>query len=160
VFGSAFQMPGPNNSAADTGGNIQVTPGNRLPGIPAHAVKLRAEWAPDKRWAFGLGMTWYGRQHVRGDENNQDRNGTLPAYSVANLVVRYAFERGWELTAKVDNLFDRRYDTFGLLGRNVFTGPGNALDAANSAPEQFRSPGMARALWISLRYTIPAGVRL
>ena len=160
VYRSSFQMPGPNNSAADAAGNILVAPGNRMPGIPAHALKLRAEWTPDTRWAMGLGVAWYGRQHVRGDENNQDANGRLPAYAVANLVVRYAFERGWELSAKIDNLFDRRYDTFGILGRNVFTGPGNALDAANGAAEQFRAPGTPRALWISLRYAIPAGTRL
>ncbi len=153
---SGFQMPSPNNSAADAAGNILVSPGNRLPGVPAQALKLRVEWTPDRAWATGLGVNWYGRQFARGDDNNRDANGALPGYAVANLVLRYAFERGWELTAKVDNLFDRRHDTFGVLGRNIFTGPGNALDAANSAAEQFRSPGMARALWVTLRYTAPA----
>ncbi len=160
VYRSAFQMPSPNNSSADAAGNIVVAPGSRMPGIPAHALKLRAEWAPGKSWAFGLGMAWYGSQHVRGDENNRDANGRLPGYAVANLVMRHAFERGWELSAKIDNLFDRRYDTFGLLGQNVFTGPGNSFNAANGAAEQFRSPGTARALWISLRYAIPPGSRL
>lgn len=159
VYRSGFQMPSPNNSEA-VGGNIIVNPGNRMPGIPAHALKLRVEWTPDRAWAVGLGANWYGRQHVRGDENNRDANGPLPGYAVANLVVRYAFERGWELTAKVDNLFDRRYDSFGLLGRNVFNGPGNSFDATTATAEQFRAPGTARALWISLRYSIPASTRM
>ena len=52
----------------------------------------------------------------------------------------------------MDNLFDRRYQSFGVLGRNFFTGPGGSLDAAAATAEQFVTPGAPRAVWIALRY--------
>jgi iron complex outermembrane recepter protein len=50
------------------------------------------------------------------------------------------------------NSLDRRYASFGVLGRNFFTGPGQTLDPANATSEQFVAPGAPRAVWISLAY--------
>jgi len=63
------------------------------------------------------------------------------------------------LFAQVDNLFDRRYANFGLLGTNVFTGPGRSFGpAAGIAPmaEQFRAPGAPRGAWIGVRVALDA----
>jgi outer membrane receptor protein involved in Fe transport len=89
---------------------------------------------------------------VRGDENNRDAHGALPAYSVANLVFSYRPAAGWEISAKVDNLFNRSYQSFGILGQNFFTGPNNAYNPSAPAAEQFRSPGAPRAAWLAVRY--------
>ncbi|MGH8676673.1 MAG: TonB-dependent receptor, partial [Burkholderiales bacterium] len=102
---------------------------------------------------------WFDRQYARGDDNNRDANGPLPAYGVAYLRARYALAPGWEVALKVDNLFNRRYASFGVLGQNFFTGPGTTFDAAGAANEQFRSPGAPRAAWISLRYEWKEGQR-
>ena len=61
---------------------------------------------------------------------------------------------GIELFARINNLFDRRYANFGVLGANFFTGPGGSFDAGNVQPEQFRTPGLPRAVWVGLRYEI------
>ena len=89
---------------------------------------------------------------MRAAMKTTDVNGALSAYSIAYLWARYAPAKGWELSLKVDNLFNRRYESFGVLGQNFSTGPGNTFDAAAAANEQFRSPGAPRAAWISLRY--------
>jgi outer membrane receptor protein involved in Fe transport len=60
--------------------------------------------------------------------------------------------REWEVSLKVDNLFDRRYQSFGVLGRNFFTGPGATFDKAAATAEQFVTPGVPRAVWLTLRY--------
>jgi outer membrane receptor protein involved in Fe transport len=76
----------------------------------------------------------------------------LPSYSVAQAFARYRVRREWEISLKVDNLFDRRYQSFGVLGRNFFTGSGGTFDAAAAVPEQFVTPGAPRAVWLALRY--------
>jgi outer membrane receptor protein involved in Fe transport len=116
------------NSTADAGGDIDVSSGARLPGIARQNFKLQVDWNASARSSIGLGWNWFDRQYARGDENNRDANGPLAAYSVAYLWVRYAPAKGWELALKVDNLFNRRYESFGVLGQNFFTGPGNTFD--------------------------------
>jgi iron complex outermembrane recepter protein len=149
---SAFRLHSPSHSAADANGDIDVSAGDRLPGIARQNFKLQLDWNVGERSSVGLGWNWFDRQYARGDENNRDVNGPLPAYRVAYLRARFAPAPGWEVALKVDNLFNRRYESFGVLGQNFFTGPGTAFDAAGAANEQFRSPGSPRAVWISLRY--------
>jgi iron complex outermembrane receptor protein len=58
------------------------------------------------------------------------------------------------LFAQVDNLFDRRYANFGLLGANVFTGPDRSFGpAAGVAPvaEPFRALGAPGGVWAGVR---------
>ena len=159
TFQSPLVLNSPSNSSAGelscTGcTEIQIEPGNRLPGIPRHLLKVRAEFALTDSASLGMNLVAQSNQFARGDENNQDVNGAVPGYAVVNLDARWRFARGWELFANVSNLFDRRYSTFGTLGQNVFTAPGNSFDASGASwrNEQFRSIGMPRGAWIGLAY--------
>jgi len=147
-----FRMRSPNNSSRDAADEIAIERGNAIPGIPQSALKLLADWMPAPRLSLGLGWAWFGKQYARGDENNRDVHGALPSYSVAQAFARYRVRREWEISLKVDNLFDRRYQSFGVLGRNFFTGSGGTFDAAAAVPEQFVTPGAPRAVWLALRY--------
>ncbi|HZD19992.1 MAG TPA: TonB-dependent receptor [Burkholderiales bacterium] len=149
---SAFSMPSPNNSARDAADEIRVERGNALPGIPRSQAKLLADWGFAPRASLGFGWTWFDRQYARGDENNRDVHGPLPGYGVAQFFVRYEPRRDWQLSLKVDNVFDRRYASYGVLGRNFFSGPGQSFDPANATSERFVSPGAPRAAWISVAY--------
>lgn len=151
-FMTPFRMRSPNNSSRDAADEIAVAPGNRIPGIPAHALKLFAEWLPTQQASLGLGWTWFGGQYARGDENNQDVHGPLPGYAIVQAFARYRLDRQWELAFKIDNLFDRRYQSFGVLGENFFTGPGNSFNPGGATAEQFVAPGAPRAVWVALRY--------
>ena len=153
-FLSAFRAHSPNNSAADAAGDIDVAGGNRLSGVPSHTLKLRAEWTLSSAWTLTATMNQVGRQYARGDENNADSGGRLPSYRIFNLAAAHDFGRGWDLLLKVDNAFNRSFQSFGVLGRNVFTGPGQSYDAAADAAGQFRTPGAPRAAWLYLRYTL------
>ena len=156
---SSLRLHSPANSSADATGDIDVSAGDRLPGIARQSFKLDVEWSPNERSSIGFGWNWFDRQYARGDDNNRDVNGPLPAYRVAYLRARYSPAPGWEVALKVDNLFNRRYESFGVLGQNFFTGPGTTFDAAGAANEQFHSPGAPRAAWISLRYEWKEGQR-
>jgi len=147
---SSFSMPSPNNSSRDAAGDILVARGNAIPGIPRSIVKLGLDWRPIPAWSSGFAWTWFDRQYARGDENNQDVNGALPSYATTRLYSAFRATRNWELSLKVDNVFDRSYRTSGLLGRNFF--PGGTFDATAAVPEQFSVPGAPRALWLAARY--------
>jgi outer membrane receptor protein involved in Fe transport len=152
TFESPFTAFSPNNSSANAAGDIRIEPGDRIPGIPRDTIKLRMEMDAFERATLGATLLAFSSQFARGDENNQDRNGPVPGYALLNLDGRWRFSGDWELFATISNLFDRRYETFGILGANFFTGPGNSFDAAGVQPEQFRTPGLPRAVWIGLRY--------
>jgi iron complex outermembrane recepter protein len=158
TFESPLVLSSPSNSTAGAscGGcsEIRIVPGNRMPGIPRHLLKIRAEAAFTESASLGLNVVAQSSQFARGDENNQDANGPVPGYAVVNLDARWRFAPGWEVFANITNLLDRRYSTFATLGRNVFTGPGNRFDASGASwrDEQFRSVGAPRGAWLGLSY--------
>jgi iron complex outermembrane recepter protein len=79
----------------------------------------------------------------------------VAAYTVANLDTQFQLAKNLQLFANVTNLFDRRYQNFGLLGANVFTGPDRTFGPAlgiEPVSEQFRGLGAPRGFWIGLRY--------
>ena len=151
-FESPFALNSPSNSAADASGAIQVRPGDRIPGIPQHSLKLRLQYNFGDRAALGANVIYNSSVFARGDENNRDVNGRIPGYAVVNLDARYSVAKGLDLFARVANLFDRRYSNFGILGQNFFTGPGRTFDGTNPVNEQFRGPGVPRGAWVGLRY--------
>lgn len=156
TFQSGFDENSPNNSSANAEGQIFVQPGNRLPGLPRNTFRLRADWASGP-FALGATVLAAGSQYARGDENNQDANGQVPGYTVVTLDGTWQIDRLWQLFMRVDNLFDRSYQNFGILGANYFRSPGNTFDAALAGPEQFRSPGAPLGAWIGIRYRLDRG---
>jgi outer membrane receptor protein involved in Fe transport len=153
TYQSSFLTTSPINSHADANGSILVRPGNRIPGIPRHSLKLRLDYDASERWSIGGNLVYASDIYARGDENNLDVRGKVPGYAVVNFDTRFKLEKGWELFARVDNLLNREYANFGLLGRNVFTGPGHSFDGENALGEHFRGYGAPRGLWLGLRYS-------
>jgi outer membrane receptor protein involved in Fe transport len=160
TFRSPFPAHSPFNSSADGNGDILVQPGDRMPGIPRDALKLRAKYAMGAA-SIGASVALFSGQHARGDENNGDANGRVPGYALAGLDVQRDLARGWRLFATVENLFNSRTAAFGTLGGNFFTGAQNAFDAGNVRAEQFRTPGAPRGIWLGIawRPDEPAGWR-
>jgi len=152
TYQTAFIESSPNNSSADANGNIQVRPGDRIPGIPANTVKLRLDYTPVSRVDLGANLTWRGSIFARGDENNQDVNGKVPSYVLIDLDATWNVTRQLQLFATVTNLLNKQYASFGILGENFFTGPGHTFDAANPMNEQFVGVGAPRGAWVGLRY--------
>ena len=161
-FRSTFEAASPDNSEADANGAIVVRSGNRIPGIPVHSAKMRVDWAAAPGLGVGASLVAASSQYARGDKNNADRAGRVPGYFVVHLDAQYALTPRVTLFAQVDNLFDRHYANFGLLGSNVFTGPDRTFGpAVGVAPviEQFRALGAPRGVWAGIRVTFDAPPR-
>jgi iron complex outermembrane recepter protein len=155
TFRSAFSENSPANSSADADGAIQVEPGDRIPGNPRHVLKLRMDYAVTSQLSIGGNVLTSAGVYARGDENNADLNGKLPAYTLMNLDARYFASNALEIFARVNNVLDRRYFNFGVVGENFFTGPDRTFGPAvgsDPVPEQFRGPGAPRGVWVGVRY--------
>jgi iron complex outermembrane recepter protein len=163
TFLSAFLQSSPANSSADQEGAIQVEPGDRIPGIPRNVFKARIAYDITPRVNVGMNLVVSDGVYARGDENNQDVNGKLPSYALLNLDAHYRPIPNLEIFARVNNVFDRNYYDFGILGQNFFTGPNHTFGPAaglDPVSEQFRGPGAPIGAWIGVRYSLggtPAG---
>jgi outer membrane receptor protein involved in Fe transport len=151
TYRAGFVEHAPTNSSADGNGDIQVRSGDRIPGIPRQTLRLRLDYDVNHAASLGLNVLASASSRSRGDENGLDINRSVPGYAVINVDGRYRIAKGTELFARVNNLFDRRYANFGLLGRNVFTGPGRSFDMASGANEPFRGLGAPRGVWVGVR---------
>ena len=147
TFRSAFLEPSPANPFQDANGNIQVNVGDELPLIPKSRVKLGADVKVLQDWSVGGTLSYIGPSFYRGDEDNL--NSELPGYTVASLRTSYQFGKHLQVFANIQNLFDRRYSTFGILGDPTGVGaPGVPADGVLGDPDvdpRFESPAMPRA---------------
>jgi outer membrane receptor protein involved in Fe transport len=113
TFQSPFTEASPNNPAADPNGNIQIQPGNRLPGIPPYQVKLGVAYKVTDAWTVGANAVGASGQFLFGDEANLTPK--LPAYFVLNLTTNYQVNRNLQLFANVVNVTDTKYYAFGTF---------------------------------------------
>ncbi len=154
---SACLLSESNSSAGDDpscgADEIRVSTGDRLPGLPRHSLKLALNWKPIDALRIGAQMRSFSGQLVRGNENGGDDNGKVGGYTVFNVDADWQFAKGWTLFGRIDNLFDRRYETAGALAENVFNDQGQFItNPANWEDERFVAPGAPRAGWIGVRY--------
>ncbi len=153
------------NSSAETSANcsgegeIEVRPGDVIPGMPKHSLKLAADWQAMPRLNVGTQLRAYSGQFVRGNENNQNQadgtdyfgSGRIGGFAVVDLTASWTFNKTIEVFGKVANLFDRRYASAGLLGENAFDASGALQAPADWRNEQFVGPGAPRGAWVGLR---------
>jgi len=94
-----------------------------------------------------------GSQFYRGDESNQ--NAQLPGYALVDLYTSYKFGKHVEFFARVDNLFNARYASFGQFGDPTGVGapgiPANATANSPGVDNRFQSPGAPIAAFAGVR---------
>jgi iron complex outermembrane receptor protein len=148
TFRSPLTLNSPSDPAADAAGNIQVVPGDRLPGIPLHQVKAGADYRLTPRWTVGAVLTYFGDQYLKGDESNQ--NPPLAGYFIVNLHGVYRLNDHAELFADVSNLFNAKYADFAQYGDPTGVGaPG--VPQGVGVDNRFLAPGAPIAVYGGLR---------
>jgi iron complex outermembrane receptor protein len=142
TFRSPLTVPSPSNPFQDALGDIQVEPGDRLPGIPEHRLKLGVDYRPLADWTVGATLNLVGSFYYVGDESNQ--LAPIPGYAVVNLHTSYKPGAHFEIFASINNLFNRRYATWGRLSDPTGIGaPGIPPDGVTNGPgvdNRFLSP--------------------
>jgi iron complex outermembrane receptor protein len=153
TFQSALLLNSPQNPFADVNGNIQVEPGDHLPLIPEHRLKLGADFAVLPNWTVGGAFVFVSDSFYKGDESNQ--NTELPGYHVFNLHTTVHITKRFDVFATVDNVFNERYATFGIYSDPTGVGaPGIPRGAVTNGPgvdNRFQSPAMPFAVFGGVR---------
>jgi iron complex outermembrane receptor protein len=106
-------LASPNNPFANANGNIFVTPGDHIPGIPRQQVKFGADYAFTPKFKLGGDVIVVGSQYFIGDGSNL--NPKLPAYWIANLHVSYQIDDNIQIFGLINNLFNNRNASYGAF---------------------------------------------
>lgn len=111
-FESAFTMSSPSNPQA-VNGEINVKPGDIMPGIPRQVVELGVDYAMTDKWKIGSTAVAAAGVYVYGDEiNTMDK--TAP-YVVTGLNTEYKVNKNVTLFAFAENIFNVDYESGGSL---------------------------------------------
>ena len=142
TFRESLAFPSPNNPAA-VDGEVLVEPGDRLPLVPRHLLKLGLTTPLGERFAIGADAVSRSSIHFRGDEGNDFE--PIDGYVTLNLRADVRLGERTTLFVNVDNLLDEEYETFGVFGEadEVL---GDAFDDS-----RFLSPAAPRAAWVGFR---------
>jgi iron complex outermembrane receptor protein len=143
----------PSSPTQDAAGNIQVVPGDHLPLIPQHRLKAGIDFPVMSNWSVGGTLVYVSDQFYKGDESNQ--NPQLPGYGTLGLHTAYRFFGKSEVFLTVQNVFDKRYATYGIFSDPTGVGaPGVPPDADSNGPgvdNRFQSPGAPRSVFGGIR---------
>ncbi len=96
-----------------------------LPRRSQQTIKLDADRQFGKT---GVGITLLGQSHRFDDTANNTR---VPGYAIANLRAHYNLSKKWIVHGKIDNVFDKNYQTvstYNSPGRNTFVSVTYTLD--------------------------------
>ncbi len=148
AFQTGFTESSENNPAADANGNIQIQPGDRLPGIPANQLKLGVDYKVTDAWTVGGSGIYASGQFLFGDEANLTT--PTPPYFVLNLHTSYQVTKNLQLFALLENAFDATYYTFGTFSPTSSVPIVQAPGVAN--PRSY-SPAAPIAVTVGLRAT-------
>ncbi|MBV9912681.1 MAG: TonB-dependent receptor, partial [Sinobacteraceae bacterium] len=153
TFQSAFELSSPSSPAQDANGNIQVRPGDRLPGIPRQRVKAGADYEVIAGCSVGATLLLQSSQFYKGDESNQ--NAPLPGFAVLDLHASWRFGSDSEAFLAIQNVTDRRYATYGIYADPTGVGaPGIPAGAGANDPRvdnRFASLAAPRSLFGGIR---------
>jgi outer membrane receptor protein involved in Fe transport len=141
---------GSNSPFADENGNVQIVPGNQVPAVPRNRLKANIDYAITDAFKIGGDAIYVGSQYFVGDESNQFSK--LPSYAVFNLHASYQIDKNFQIYARIDNLLDNRYATYGTFFETDalpnFTNGGAAFNDPRSL-----SPARPRAFYSGLKVT-------
>ncbi len=123
-------------------GKLLVEAGRHLPGIPRHQANFELNHQISAALSLGADVEYRSGVYLRGDEINV--LGTTGSSTVLNLRAAYRFNEHCSVFARIENVFDTRYETFGVLGE-----PDEVFPAFEDA--RFLGAGPPRGIWLGAR---------
>ncbi len=158
TYQSAITLFSPNNPNALTDPNngdvqfVNVTPGDHIPGIPAHRFKAGVEYFVTDAWKIGGDLNVVGSQYLVHDDTNQSPK--VPAYAVLNLHTSYQLTPNIEIFGLINNVLNQQYYVAGSFFQTGGFQSANSsaanLLASLSDPRTF-VPGMPLAAYAGLK---------
>ncbi len=133
---------------------LAIARGTSMAGLPRHTVKLGLTWQQSPALRLGLDAQAQSSLVVQGNEDGAS-DWRVGGHATVNARLSWQAAPGWEWSANVGNLFDRRYESYGALALDMF--PNGRLVApgqqtAKAALARFVAPGAGRSVSLALRY--------
>ncbi len=113
TYQSGFVEAAGSNPAADANGNITITPGDQLPGVPLHQGKLGVTYQVTDQWTVGGVLIAQSGQYLFGDAANLTPQ--LPGFVTLNLSTSYQLTPTVQFFASVENVTDAKYYAYGTF---------------------------------------------
>ncbi|SFV17809.1 TonB-dependent receptor [Pseudoduganella namucuonensis] len=145
---------------------VMVEPGTRIAGLPRHTLKLGLDWKASDTLTLSADMRAVSSLVTQGNEDGlaeDAEDGEAPkradlrirGHALLSLRLSYKPDRNWELYARVNNVANRRYETYGSVGVDMF--PNGRLlrphvEADEAGLARFVAPGAPRSFMAGLRY--------
>ncbi|HXZ17714.1 MAG TPA: TonB-dependent receptor, partial [Roseiarcus sp.] len=148
VYLSTFLEPSPYNPLADANGEIPISNGTPIAGIPRNTLKVGFDYNVTPNWKVGADVVAASGQVIIGNENGALPQ--IPGYAVFGVHTSYQIGKQLQVYGMIQNLFDERYYTAGALF--------NTGALPNSAPfltdPRSLGPGKPFAAYAGLKYTM------
>ncbi len=138
--------------------DISVRPGTRIAGLPKHTLKLNLDWRADPKLTVGVTVIATSSLATQGNEdgligvtgNTTAVDASVRGYTLLNLHANYEMEKGFDTFARINNVFDRRFESYGMMAQSVFNASGSPQDATSI--NRFVAPGAPRSIMVGMRY--------
>jgi iron complex outermembrane recepter protein len=117
-FLTPIALSSPNNPTADDNGNIQVSPGDDIPGIPHHKFKVGADYEVLPGWKIGGDVVYRSSQYYFGAENNSlggQYNPLISGFATIDLRTSYQVTHDLQIYGLINNVANYRGATYGTL---------------------------------------------
>ena len=149
TYESSGELPGAIDATTDEPREMDITPGTRMAGIPLHKLKMHLDWSATEKWKLGTSMIVSSSIVTQGNEDGNiyegvSGNAKVKGYALFNLKTSYAVQKGFEVFGKIDNVFNRRYETYAMMAENNLYSDEQTLS-------KFVAPGATRTYMAGLR---------
>ncbi len=142
--------------------NITVGRGTRIAGLPKHTLRLSADWHTTPKLTLGGSVLVTSSVGTQGNEdglvgsdnaNPTAADASVKGYALLNLHANFEAAKGLDYFARVNNVFDTHYATYGLMGLSAYDAGGSPLGtSAASNVSRFVAPGAPRNVMVGVRY--------
>ena len=129
---------------------MDITPGTRMAGIPLHKLKMHLDWSATEKWKLGTSMIVSSSIVTQGNEDGYITDGVsgdakVNGYALFNLNATYKVQKGFEIFGKINNVFNKSYETYAMMAANNLYSDEQTLS-------KFVAPGAPRTYMAGLRY--------
>ncbi len=130
--------------------------GDYLSVIPKYTINSSLDWQLNEKWSVLGQVTVYGEQKpqkydYQGNPVTGSAADKLSAYALVNLSTKYQINKHVQVSAGVDNLFDKRLFRRGNAS-GVNTNAGNPNMLAGAGAYTYNEPGRSLFLQIQSRF--------
>jgi outer membrane receptor protein involved in Fe transport len=149
TFEDALTLLAEDNPSANEDGETFVEPGDRIPLIPEHSGRFSASYALTDRIAVEGSVLASSDRVFRGDEGNDEE--PLDGFAQVDLGASADITDRIRIFARVENVLDEEFETFGTYGdvEELFL-----QEAPDAEDPRFLTPAAPRAFFVGVRLTL------